>query len=352
MNRSDQIIDLYRYHLPSFIAFAFEEVHPDHQFQHNWHIDVLADRLESCFEGKSRRLAISMPPRMLKSFCSSVAFVAYVLGHDPSRRFIILCGSQGLASDLSSKLRGLLASQRYQSLFPHAEVKNSSVLDVRLTHGGGVSYGVCGQSQIGRGADYLIVDDPISPQQALDDPHRRQCNAWFEAEVVPRLNNKSSGALIIVMQRVHPDDLVAQVLQNRGWDCLEIPALAPTDTRFVTRYGSHTVKRGDVLFPSRESKDTLREILTQIGGHNFRAQYLQSPSSNPEWPCRTRMLFPNPNNPHPDCPGGLYDIAEETFVLKEVFGEATYLAHLVTRDVINRLNPPVVIEAPRPADDR
>ncbi len=74
--------------LASFIQRSFQTIVPAAEYQDNWHIDAIAWHLQQCLDGQIKRLIITLPPRNLKSICASVAFPAFVLGHDPTRRII------------------------------------------------------------------------------------------------------------------------------------------------------------------------------------------------------------------------------------------------------------------------
>ena len=90
---------LMRRDLYAFIQRSFYELNPTATFMPNWHIEVIASALEACRRGEQTRLAINEPPRSLKSHCSPVAFVAFLLGHDPTAK--IICASYG--QDLANK---------------------------------------------------------------------------------------------------------------------------------------------------------------------------------------------------------------------------------------------------------
>ena len=85
--------------LKTFIYRTFMTVAPGQTFSGNWHIDAMAWNLSCCATGETKRLLITLPPRHLKSICASVAFPAWLLGHDPSKR--IICASY--SADLASK---------------------------------------------------------------------------------------------------------------------------------------------------------------------------------------------------------------------------------------------------------
>ena len=134
----------------------------------------------------------------------------------------------------------------------------------------------------GRGADLILIDDPVKPSDAMSESRRSAANEWFDGTLYSRLNDKSKGQIVIVMQRLHEDDLVGHVLRREGWDILSFPAIAETDELHVveTPYGSKEFRRrtGEILHPERESLETLAQIRATIGEYNFAGQYQQTPA--------------------------------------------------------------------------
>lgn len=135
----------------------------------------------------------------------------------------------------------------------------------------------------GRGADVIILDDILKSAEALSSVKRENVNSWYDNTLLSRLNNKQTGIIIIVMQRVHQDDLIGH-LQGRGedWSVLSFPAIATADEQveYRTLFGHATYKRakGDVLDKTRESYNTLMMLKEAMGSYNFEAQYQQNPA--------------------------------------------------------------------------
>ena len=76
----------------------------------------------------------------------------------------------------------------------------------------------------GRGADLIILDDPLKPEDALSETRRNSANDWYDNTLLSRLNSKKSGVIIIVMQRLHQNDLVGHVLEQEDWEVLSFPS--------------------------------------------------------------------------------------------------------------------------------
>src|SRR5271166_2596863 len=194
--------------LPSFIRKVFATVSPGEAYCHNWHVEAIACQLMPVQQGQTLRLLINQPPRSLKSICISVAYVAWTLGQDPTRRFIVASYSGDFAAELHRQFRQVVKSAWYAELFPGTqwEVARKKVID------------------------------------------------WYGGTLVSRLNDKRTGAIIAVMQRLHEDDLAGHLLRQGGWAHLDMPAIALEDEAVDLGHGKIHLRRvGDVLHPERES---------------------------------------------------------------------------------------------------
>jgi len=134
----------------------------------------------------------------------------------------------------------------------------------------------------GRGADIIVIDDPLKPEEALSEAQRQAANEWYDHTLYSRLNDKRYGAIVIVMQRLHEDDLVGHVLGQEQWEVVRFPAIAETDEEHqietIWEARCFTRRQGEPLHPDREPLDTLDRIRRTIGEYNFAGQYQQSPA--------------------------------------------------------------------------
>jgi hypothetical protein len=196
-----------------FVERSFYELNPEAEFLPNWHIEMIAAKLEACRQGKIKRLIVNQPPRSLKSHILSVAFPAWLLGHNPSLQIICVSYGQELADKHARDCRRLMASAFYQNLFHKTRLstEKQSVNEFMTTaHGFRLSTSV-GGVLTGRGADIIIIDDPLKPEDALSETRRNSVNEWYSGTLLTRLNSKETGVIIILMQRLHQDDLVGLV---------------------------------------------------------------------------------------------------------------------------------------------
>jgi predicted phage terminase large subunit-like protein len=268
-----------RYDLGCFVVKVFQELSPGRQYLHNWHIDAIAHQLVEVRAGRVSRLIISQPPRSLKSICTSVAFVAWCLGHDPSLRFTCVSYSADLAASFARLFRQAVMSDWYRHAFPNVHLTKETEFECETDAGGGRIAVAVGGSLTGRGADFIIIDDPLKAEQAQSDAERTRVNDWFRNTLLSRLNDKRRDAIVLVMQRLHEDDLVGSVLESSDeWRQLKLPAIAEDDEEIPV--GPHAVyrrRRGEPLHEAREPFDVLQRIKSEMGSATFAAQYQQDP---------------------------------------------------------------------------
>lgn len=202
--------------LAVFLRRVFAELHPGAAFHDNFHIHVIMEELEALRHGRNRKLAVAMPPRSLKSIIISVAFVAWLLGHDPKLKIICVSYGQELADKLASDCRQIMQTGWYQRLFPGTRLRQGrqSLANFETTAGGGRFSTSVGGTLTGFGADWTILDDPMKPSEALSDTERTTTNNWIQHTLFTRLNDKRTGRIIIVMQRLHEDDVIGNLLEK------------------------------------------------------------------------------------------------------------------------------------------
>ncbi len=278
LNEQKVLTAALRQDLGTFIFKVFSTVSPGDAYLHNWHVDAVVHALMQVHHGKMRRLIVTQPPRSLKSICTSVAFVAWSLGHDPSKRFACVSYSQELAATFARQFRAVITSAWYQSLFPLVRLVKDTETECITSKGGGRFAVPVGGSFTGRGADIIIIDDPLKADSAQSEKARRLVNDWYATTLLSRLDDKQSGAIILVMQRLHEDDLAGKLLSEIGWHHLDLPAIAEIDQNIpIGPNANHRRNKGDVLHPAREPMALLEEIRREIGSLTFSAQYLQRP---------------------------------------------------------------------------
>jgi hypothetical protein len=272
-----------RQDLMTFVHRCFIELNPNLDLSEAPHLQIMAATLADCLMGRGpKRLIISLPPRSLKSITVSVAAVAWLLGHDPTKQIICASYGQDLADKHARDSRTIMMSSFYRRLFPRTRLasRKLSVNDFMTTEQGFRMATSVGGVVTGRGGNVLIIDDPLKPEDALSETRRTSVNDWYDNTLLSRLNSKEDGIIIIVMQRLHQDDLVGHVLERgEDWDVLSFPAIAEADERHVvdTVFGPfvYSRKTGEVLDSKRESLQTLLNTKQLIGSYTFSSQYVR-----------------------------------------------------------------------------
>lgn len=268
-----------RNNLAAFVERVFRTVEPTKDFQRADYIDLVADALEAVASGDGRRLIINVPPRHLKSILASVAFVAWTLGHDPGARFVLVSYGSDVVERHMRQIRLILKSDWYRKLFPRTIIspRKDTASEFETTAGGSVFATTIEGVLTGRGGDYFIIDDPIKAGDATYASRLKAVNDWIRQSLLSRQDDKSTGRVVVVMQRLHLDDLSGELLRSGGWDHLCLPAIAERDEVYRLRDGrSITRKEGEAL-SERENLQVLADIRREIGSAAFSAQYQQRP---------------------------------------------------------------------------
>jgi predicted phage terminase large subunit-like protein len=290
-------IDAVRYEnsLLDFIGASWSQIEPK-GFLPNWHIEAICDHLEACANWEVNRLLINIPPRHMKSLAVNVFFPAWIWAQDPNPeedpsypywirrnswrgpgvRFMHLSYDSKLAIDDGVKCRQIITSPWYQRLWGRRfKLRNDQNRKTRFdnlcgghrlaTSEGGVITGV--------GGDIVVFDDPHNVRDIGGSSNvRREATLRFWDEALPsRLNDQEHGVFIVVMQRVHENDLSGHILaKEQGWTHLCLPAVFESKHPFPIRT---TVKRkstgqiwtdprqeGEVLWPEKFSREDLNRI--------------------------------------------------------------------------------------------
>jgi len=279
MKLSDYRDELIKYDLPSFIGKALGTCDPGAVYLPNWHINLIAEYLEAARRGQIRRLIINMPPRSLKSVCVSVAWPAWLLAHDPKSRVIAASYASSLAVKHSLDSRAVITSPWYKRLFPDVMLaRDQNEKHKFMTSERGFRFATSvGGALTGEGGNFLIIDDPVSPMHAMNKHWRGHVNRWFDSTFASRLDDKKNGVIVLVMQRLHAQDLTGHLLDKGGWEHLSLPAVAMRNEIHKVGIAYHERAVGELLHPDRENAELIARAKMELGSQAFAAQYQQQP---------------------------------------------------------------------------
>ena len=154
-------------------------------------------------------------------------------GHNPRQRIICVSYSAELARKHANDCRAVMRSTLYGRLFPNTRISpaKDTELEFATTLGGNRLATSVGGTLTGRGGNLIIIDDPLKPQDASSQAARESTNQWYANTLLTRLDNKTQDAIVVVMQRLHLDDLVGHLLDQDGWTHLCLPAIAEYEQR-------------------------------------------------------------------------------------------------------------------------
>ena len=264
--------------LMAFIEYAFGVVRPGVKLERNWHLEAIAHKLSQVASGEVKRLIITMPPRNLKSICASVALPAWFLGHHPSERVVAISYSKDLAHQHANDFRRVVNDPLYRATFPAMRVERDTDREIATTRRGRRYATSIDGTLTGLGGNLVIIDDPIKPGDAMSEAVRTRVLEWYRSTLITRPDKKKEARIVVVMQRVHQDDLVGYLVDQGGFEILNLPAVAQRSEGFQLGRGrSYLRQPGELLNPAHEPASVLLEIKREMGPIAFSAQYQQAP---------------------------------------------------------------------------
>ena len=270
--------------LPEFIKQAWQVIEPGTEYVDNWHIHLIGEYMEAVNAGHIRRLIINIPPRHMKSLEVTVCYPVWTWIKRPEKRFIKVSYSDSLSRKHNIIARDIITSPWYQSRWGdrfqlkddvnrQAEFKNTSQGFMISTSVGG--------ALTGEGGDVIIIDDPQNPLMANSETERESSVNFFKNTLQTRLNNPQTGVFIVIMQRLHENDLTGHILSEQlGYEHLCLPAIAEKKTIITFPMSGKEIIRepGDILNPGRFNQEVLDGLKKSMGSVQFAGQFQQTPA--------------------------------------------------------------------------
>lgn len=264
--------------LYDFIVAAWPIIEPGKQFQPNWHLEVICDQLERVTRREIKRLIINVPPRSTKSTIVSVLWPVWTWIQDATHQWLTVSHGADLAIRDALKSRRLLQSPWFQSrwgnLFKLTGDQNQKSRYENDKRGYRIALGMTA-GVTGEGADTLVIDDPHSRDSAHSELERNTALTTFDETLSTRLNNPSTGAIVVIMQRLHTLDLTGHLLAKGGWKHIRFPMEYeannpdPLDKR---------TREGEPLWPERFTPDVIAAMKLNLGSYGYAGQAQQRPN--------------------------------------------------------------------------
>lgn len=276
--------------LHEFVRMAWHIIEPGRPFIDNWHLKAICDHLEAVSRRQITRLVINVPFRTSKSTIVSVMWPAWTWAQDPNEvpaagpNHQWLCGSYAgkLAIRDNLKMRRLITSEWYASYFAGVKLapdQNEKTRFQNTSQGSRIAFGMTG-GVMGDGGDTILIDDPHDRAGANSEAERETALTTFDEGILSRLNDPATGAIVIIMQRLHQNDLSGHVLKQRGWDHLMLPMRYEKARAKPTSIGfsdPRTVE-GELLWPARFPLETVEALERGLGDYGAAGQLQQRPS--------------------------------------------------------------------------
>jgi predicted phage terminase large subunit-like protein len=283
--------------LREFTAQAWHVIEPVNPYIPSWHLDAIFEHLEAVSRGEIQDLLINMPPRHAKSIAVSVMWPVWDWINNPSLRWLFSSYSANLSTRDSLKCRRLIQSGWFQSRFGDrfflTSDQNAKTRFDNDKTGYRIATSVDGLGT-GEGGDRIVVDDPHNVKESESDKVRESTLQWWDETMSTRGNNPKTVARVIVMQRVHENDLSGHVLEKGGYTHLCLPAqYEPTRVVYInnkqvevptkevkTELGFVDPRNepGELLCPERFDFPTIEKLKLSLGSYATACQLQQRPS--------------------------------------------------------------------------
>lgn len=267
--------------LAGFVREAWHVLEPNAKLIWNWHLDAICAHLEAISAGRITRLLINVPPGSSKSLICSVIWPAWEWSQGrPSLRYLTTAFNDVPVKRDTRKCRDLILSEWYQSLWP----------EIRLTRTGETSFansstgtreGVAFGSLTSQRGDRLIIDDPHSVETAESQVERQTTTRRFREGALNRLNDQERSAIVVVMQRLHADDVSGTIIKM-GMDfvhlCLPMEFEPERACRTSIGFADPRTADGDLLDPVRFPREAVESLKSGMGSYAYAGQYQQRPT--------------------------------------------------------------------------
>lgn len=269
--------------LAQFVRRAWHVLEPGQPYIHGWHVEAICDHLEGITHGYFNRLLINIPPGTMKSTLSSVFWPAWEWGplRRQATRFIGASHEEGLATRDNLKMRRLVTSEWFQRLWPTELTTDQNAKTYFENSKTGFRQSCAVKSMTGRRGDRVVWDDPHSVEASLSPAHRETSLRVFTETLPTRLNNPDRSAIVVVMQRLHENDVSGYILENDlGYEHLCLPMEYEPERKCKTVIGFEDprTEEGELLFPERFSREVVDRDKKVMGVYATAGQMQQRPA--------------------------------------------------------------------------
>lgn len=269
--------------LAGFMREAWHVLEPNQPLVWNWHLDALCEHLEAITYGRINRFLANVIPGSSKSLTVSVMWQAWewTFPHLRSMRYLTTAFNDGPVKRDTRKCRDLILSDWYQALWPEVQLTRTGETSF-ANSATGTREGVAFGSLTSQRGDRLIIDDPHSTETAESDTERNNTTRRFREGAINRLNDQEKSAIVVIMQRLHEDDISGTILKLKmGYVHLMLPLEFEPERACETLIGFRDPRTydGELLDPVRMPRETVDKLKRDTTAYAYAGQYQQRPSA-------------------------------------------------------------------------
>lgn len=262
-----------------FVRGAWPIIEPHTKFKETWHIRKVCEALQAVSAGEIRYLQIWIPPGSMKSILASILWNAWEWTHNPHIRYITGSYAEDLAEDFSMKTRQVVQSEWYQARWPIKMRPDQNQVGDFMNMEGGRRIATSPDGTItGRHADRILIDDPLKPMEIASDAAIEKANKWYDGTLATRAADATTVAEVIIMQRLHTNDLAGHVLPYADWEIICLPERYDPDHPHVWS-GDLRTEKGQLLWPERVGRRENEIRALKLGAHQAAGQLQQNPTN-------------------------------------------------------------------------
>lgn len=283
--------------LPQFYRQAWDLIEPETQFSWNWHLEEMSNVCSEIETGNLRRVIFNIPPGCSKSILVNVMFPARLWAKNPSLRFLTASYSDVNTIRDNRRVRDIVTSPWFKSISPQFQLASDQTAKVRFDttrKGWRIATSVGGMGT-GEHPDYIIIDDPLKADDSRSDVAMENVNSWFDNTISTRVARNP--AIIIIMQRLHINDLSAHLVKKGGFELISFPMRYVTqdeididkeknkeqyeDNSYALQRRAdsrdHRTESGELLWPSQWDEEKTYQAEIILGPFGSASQFQQWP---------------------------------------------------------------------------
>jgi len=279
--------------LLAFTRYFWHIIEPGRKMVNGWPLEAIAQHLEAVYYGEVQHLLITVPPGCMKSLLTDVFFPAWIWSiGNPDKRFVAFSYSASLTERDNGRFRDLLQHPDFKAIYGDVFTLRK-VGETKVTnnhHGWKLATSVGGVGTGERG-DYLLCDDLHNVKEGESEQVRTETTRWFREALSDRLNDIDKGAIIVIMQRVHEDDVAGTIITEEFdychlciqmqfvWDADDEGNPRPTEIGWVDPRWTEDPEEcdGELMWPERFPPNAIDRLEKEKGPYAWAAQYQQTP---------------------------------------------------------------------------